>query len=292
MKNTTKLKELLKKDEIIIAPGVQDGLSAKIAAKTGFEALYMTGAGVSYTTLGKPDIGLVTMTEMVQKGAYIVEAANLPVIADADTGFGNALNVMRSVKEYEKAGIACIQIEDQVLPKRCGHMAGKLLVSADEMVGKIKAACDARIDEDFQIMARTDARAVEGLEAALERAHKYQEAGADILFIEAPQTIDEMKQLCSEFHDIPLLANMVEGGKTPISDKQALQEIGYKIVIFPGASCRVISKALVELYSEIKNKGTTKGYLDRMYIFNELNALLDLPEIRDKEKNYLPKQSI
>jgi 2,3-dimethylmalate lyase len=289
MNYTKRLRELLNRPEIIMAPGAHDALVAKIIAKTGFDAVYMTGAGVSYTTLGKPDIGLVTMSEMVQKAAYIVEAAELPVIADGDTGFGNALNVIRTVKEYERAGVACIQMEDQVLPKRCGHMAGKTLVSADEMVGKIKAACDARMDSDFLIMARTDARAVEGLDKAIERAHLYREAGADLLFIEAPQSVEEMKKICREFKDVPLLANMVEGGKTPIYPAAELQLFGYKLAIYPGAACRVIAKAVSGLMQTIKNTGSSNEYLDNMYIFDELNEILDLSSIRAREGKYMPK---
>lgn len=280
------LRELLAQDEIVMAPGAHDALIAKIIAKAGFKALYMTGAGVAYTTLGKPDIGLITMTEMVQKAAYICEAAGIPVIADGDTGYGNALNVIRTVKEYERAGVACIQMEDQVLPKRCGHMSGKALVSTSEMVGKIKAACDARTDENFMIMARTDAIAVEGLDAALERAHQYREAGADMLFIEAPPSVDDMKKLCKEFAGVPLLANMVEGGKTPLFPASELQEMGYKVVIYPGAAARVISKAVTGLMTELQTKGSTKDYLDHMYIFGELNEILDLSKIRAEEKKY------
>ena len=217
MKPTQTLRALINRKGIIVAPGAHDALVARIIARTGFNALYMTGGGISYTTLGKPDIGLITLSEMVQKAAYICEASELPVIADGDTGYGNALNVMRTVKEYERAGVACVQLEDQVLPKRCGHMSGKALVSKGEMIGKIKAACDTRIDHDFLIMARTDARAVEGLGSALERAHLYREAGADILFIEAPESVDEMKQLCAEFVGVPLLANMVEEGRRPFT---------------------------------------------------------------------------
>lgn len=287
MNHKKRLRELINRPEILLAPGAHDALVAKIIAKTGFDAVYMTGAGVSYTTLGKPDIGLLTMSEMAQKAAYIVESADLPVIADGDTGYGNALNVIRTVREYERAGIACIQLEDQVMPKRCGHMAGKTLVPVDEMVGKIKAACDARVDQDFLIMARTDARAVEGLERALERAAQYKEAGADILFIEAPQSVEEMKKLCQEFKGVPLIANMVEGGKTPLYPASELESFGYRIVIYPGAACRVIAKAITELMETIKKTGASKEFLDKMYVFGELNEILDLSAIRKEEGRYL-----
>lgn len=286
MSNGKRLRELLAQNEIVVAPGAHDALIAKIIAKAGFKALYLTGAGVAYTTLGKPDIGLITMTEMVQKAAYICEAAGIPVIADGDTGYGNALNVIRTVREYERAGVACIQLEDQVMPKRCGHMSGKALVSTGEMVGKIKAACDARHDQDFLIMARTDAIGVEGLEGAMERAHRYREAGADVLFIEAPPSVEDMKRMCREFAGVPLLANMVEGGKTPLFPAEELQAMGYKMVIYPGAAARVIAKAVTGLMGELKSKGSTRDYLDHMFIFGELNEILDLSTIRDEEKKY------
>lgn len=289
MRPTTRLRQLLAREKILVAPGAYDALVAKIIAKVGFEAIYMTGAGISYTCLGTPDIGLLTMTEMVQRAAYICEATELPVMADGDTGYGNALNVIRTVRDYERAGVACIQLEDQILPKRCGHLSGKALVSVEEMVGKIKAACDARRDPDFLIMARTDARAVEGLDAALERGHRYIEAGADILFIEAPQSKEEMERICREFHGVPLLANMVEGGKTPLLTAGELQDIGYKIVIFPGAATRLVAKALTELMVELKAKGTTREYLERMYIFDELNEILGLQVFKELEKKFLPQ---
>ncbi|MCG8484605.1 MAG: isocitrate lyase/phosphoenolpyruvate mutase family protein [Clostridia bacterium] len=287
MSTGKKLRELINSNDILLIPGVHDGLVAKVATKVGFEALYMTGAGVSYTMLGKPDIGLTTMTEMVSRASYIYDVAQVPIIADGDTGYGNAINVIRTVKEYEKAGIACIQLEDQSLPKRCGHMQGKILVSTDEMVGKIKAACDARKDDNFMILARTDARASEGLEAALERAQAYVEAGADALFIEAPQSKEEMEKICCTFNEVPLLANMVEGGKTPIMSKDELKALGYSIIIYPGAACRVYSKAMVGLMQELKEKGSTLEYLNNMYIFGELNDILDLNDYKLLEEKYL-----
>ncbi len=287
MSTGKKLRELINGNDILLIPGVHDGLVAKVATKVGFEALYMTGAGVSYTMLGKPDIGLTTMTEMVSRASYIYDVAQVPIIADGDTGYGNAINVIRTVKEYEKAGIACIQLEDQSLPKRCGHMQGKILVSTDEMVGKIKAACDARKDDNFMILARTDARASEGLDAALERAQAYVEAGADALFIEAPQSKEEMEKICRTFNEVPLLANMVEGGKTPIMSKDELKALGYSIIIYPGAACRVYSKAMVGLMQELKEKGSTLEYLNNMYIFGELNDILDLNDYKLLEEKYL-----
>ncbi len=279
------LKERLKQPEILVAPGAADALVAKIIEKSGFEAVYVTGGGVSYTTLGMPDMGFITMTEMVQKAAYIVEAVNIPVVADIDTGYGNALNVIRTVKEFEKAGVSCVQIEDQVFPKRCGHLAGKEIVPKEEMIAKIKAAVDSRLDEDLMIMARTDAIAIEGLDKAIERAIAYQEAGADIIFVEAPRTVEEMKKITSSL-SVPLLANMVEGGKTPLLSAKELEDIGYSIVIYPNAAIRVIAKAVSELMMELREKGTTRDYISNMFLFDKLYELVDVDEVRSWEKKY------
>lgn len=279
-------RKLIQQPEIIVAPGTYDALGARIIEQTGFNALYLTGAGVAYSLLGRPDIGLVTMTEMVERARTVCDAVSIPVIADADTGFGNSLNTYRTVREYEKAGVSCIQLEDQVMPKRCGHMSGKQLVPVNEMVSKIHAACDARQDSDFCIMARTDAIAVEGFEQALARAAAYREAGADLLFIEAPQSEDMMRNLCTQFRDVPLLANMVEGGKTPLKTAAELQELGYSVVIFPGAVARVVSKAVSEFMAHLYKAGTTRDYLDHMFVFDELNTILGLKEMRDREQRY------
>ena len=284
-KRSARLKERLQQSKILIAPGAPDALVAKIIEKNGFEAVYLTGAGVSYTTLGLPDMGFITMSEMVQKAASIVEAVDIPVISDADTGYGNPLNVIRTVKEFERAGVSAIQLEDQVFPKRCGHLAGKEIIPQEEMVIKIKAAVDTRVDPNFQIIARTDALAVRGLEEAIKRSIAYQEAGADILFVEAPQSVAEMKKITSSF-SVPLVANMVEGGKTPLLTAQELEEIGYDLVIFPGAAVRVIAKAVADLMQEIKNKGTTKHYTNNMYLFERLNNLVDRERVRVWEEKY------
>ena len=279
------LKERLQQQDILIAPGAPDALIAKIIEKNGFEAVYVTGGGISYTTLGKPDIGLITMSEMVQKASYIAEAVNVPVITDADTGYGNPLNVIRTVKEFERAGVSAIQLEDQVFPKRCGHMAGKALITKEEMVAKIKAAVDARNDENFLIIARTDAIAVGALEEAIERGIAYQDAGADVIFVEAPEEIEEMRRITDSF-DIPQLANMVEGGKTPLLSAKELEQIGYKIVIFPNSAVRIMAKAVWELMQEIKTKGTTKHYTDNMFLFDQLNDLLDQNQFQQLDKKY------
>lgn len=279
-----KLRERLKDDRILIAPGAHDVLTAKIIERVGFEAVYMTGYGTSASMLGMPDVGLLTLTEMARRASNIVEAVNIPVIADADTGYGNAVNVMRTVREYEKVGVACIQLEDQVAPKKCGHMLGREIISAEEMVGKIKAACDARRG-DTLIMARTDARTNYGIEEALERGRLYEEAGADILFIESVETIEEMKMVTSSFN-VPVLANMLEHGRTPLLSRDELEEIGYDLAIFCVASTYVAAKAVMDLMIHLKETGRTNDYMDKMITFEEFNKLIGLPEIREIERKY------
>lgn len=286
MKQTTALRQLLAGESIVVAPGAHDALTAKIIEKTGFPAVYMTGYGQAASHLGKPDVGLLTMSEMVARAANIVEAVNIPVIADGDTGFGNAINVMRTVREYEKAGVAAIQLEDQVAPKKCGHMTGRQVVPQAEMVGKIKAAVDARRDQDLVIIARTDARTVHGIDEALERAKAYEQAGADLLFIESPESIDEMKKITSLF-SVPVLANMVEGGRTPLLTVQELAALGYDIAIFPTASTYTLTKAITVLMENLKQTGTTAGMLDQMVTFSEFNELIGLPQIREYENTYV-----
>jgi len=236
------LKQRLKQGEILLVPGVYDGLTALMATSAGFEALYLSGAAVAYTRLGRPDIGLTTASEMADTMALIADRVEVPVIIDADTGFGNALNAQRTMRMYERAGAAALQIEDQSYPKRCGHLADKLLIPSDEMVGKIAAMADARARDDTLIIARTDAIAVEGFQAAIDRAGHYVEAGADVLFIEAPRNHQELVGIADNFKgNVPLLANMVEGGATPITDAQGLQDIGFSMVIFPGGIVRALA---------------------------------------------------
>lgn len=286
MRQTSVLRNLLAGDSMIVAPGAHDALTAKIIEKTGFPVVYMTGYGQAASHLGKPDVGLLTMSEMVARASNIVEAVAIPVIADADTGFGNAINVMRTVREYEKVGVAGIQLEDQVTPKKCGHMTGRQVVSASEMVGKIKAAVDARHDQDLLIIARTDARTVHGIEEALERAKAYEEAGADILFVESPENLEEMKRITTNF-SVPVLANMVEGGRTPLLSVQQLADIGYDIVIYPTASTYTMTLAIMRLMENLKQTGTTAGMLDQMVTFSEFNELIGLPGIRELEATYV-----
>lgn len=286
MRRTTELRNLLAGNKIIVAPGAHDALTAKIIERTGFPVVYMTGYGQAASHLGKPDVGLLTLTEMVARAGNIVEAVNVPVIADADTGFGNAVNVIRTVREYEKAGVAAIQLEDQVAPKKCGHMTGRQVVSKEEMIGKIKAAADARRDADLVIIARTDARTVHGIDEALERAKAYEEAGADLLFIESPESIDEMKLITSSFR-VPVLANMVEGGRTPFLTCQELEQLKYDLVIFPTASTYLVAKAVAHLMETLLKTGTTKSLLHDMITFEEFNQLIGLPQIREIENTYV-----
>ena len=277
------LPALLAEPNLLLAPGIYDSLSGLIATNAGAKAVYLSGASLAYTRFGISDLGLVSVSEVNDTLAAITDRIETPVIVDGDNGFGNALNVQRTVRSFERSGAAAIQLEDQAFPKRCGHLDGKTLISKAEMVGKIKAALDARNNQDMQIIARTDARAVEGLSAAVDRAEAYCEAGADILFIEAPQSLDEMKQLTAQFAGrIPLLANMVEGGKTPIQSTDELAEIGYKIAIFPGGAVRAIAHHLTDYFGQLIANGNNAKFSKKMYDFNglndiiETNALLDL----------------
>ena len=281
------LKQRLKQPEILVAPGVFDAFSAMAATNAGFEALYVSGASIAYTRLGRPDIGLFGLEEVADVVSHISERVDLPLIVDADTGFGNALNVQRTVRLLERSGAAGIQIEDQAMPKRCGHLDGKLLVSKSEMAGKIRAAVDARRDEATQIIARTDAIGVEGFEAALERAAAYKEAGADVLFVEAPRDEAEIAEVISRFgSDIPLLANMVEGGKTPAKSAEELQAAGFDIVIFPGGLMRALAVTITEYFQSLHANGSTKPFQDRMLDFKQLNDLLGTPGILEAGKKY------
>jgi 2-methylisocitrate lyase-like PEP mutase family enzyme len=273
------LRARIARKEILVAPGVYDGLTATIATQAGFEALYLSGAAVAYTRLGRPDIGLCTASEMADTMALIADRTDLPVIIDADTGFGNALNARRTMQTYERAGAAVLQVEDQTYPKKCGHLSDKSLIPAFEMVGKIAAMADAR-KHDTLIVARTDAIAVEGFSAAADRAEAYIEAGADVLFIEAPRDSDELAKIAQQFGGrIPLLANMVEGGATPISSAQALQEIGFDVVIFPGGIVRALARTAQDYYASLHAAGSNKPFADRMHDFDGLNEAIGTPQM-------------
>ena len=281
------LKTRLAGDKITVAPGIYDALSGLLVEQAGFSTGYLSGASLAYTRFGRPDIGLIGMREVADTVTVIRERINIELVVDGDTGYGNALNVMRTVKEFERAGASAIQLEDQDLPKRCGHLNGKTLVSASEMVGKLKAAVDTRVDQDTLIIARTDAIAVEGFECALERAEKYLEAGADVLFVEAPENRDQMEKMNFQFSGrVPLLANMVEGGKTPISGADDLEELGYSIVIFPGGTVRAVSFAMQEYMGQLKKTGSTDLWRNRMFDFRGFNDLIGTPEMLAKGERY------
>lgn len=268
------LRDRLAEKRILVAPGVYDGLTASLATDTGFEALYLSGAAVAYTRLGRPDIGLTTATEMAETMALIADRTDLPVIMDADTGFGNALNARRTMQVYERAGAAALQVEDQTYPKRCGHLSNKTLISCDEMSGKIAAMVDAR-RRDTLVVARTDAIAVEGFDAAVERAERYVEAGADVIFIEAPRSQDELGSIPQALgHQVPLLANMVEGGTTPISDTGVLEAMGFSIAIFPGGIVRALAKTAKAYFESLHKTGSNNAFSDAMFDFGALNNVI------------------
>lgn len=286
MKNNL-LREKLDNNKIILVPGIYDSFGALMAEKAGFEALYVSGASISYTKLGSPDLGFVSMSEVAAIVGNISERTSLPLIVDADTGFGNALNVQRTIKVFEKAGASAIQIEDQLLPKRCGHLDGKTLITGQEMCGKIKAALDSRVSSNTLIIARTDAVGVEGFESALDRAQMYYEAGADILFIEAIQDEIQIAEAMKNFgKKVPLLANMVEGGKTPLLSAPELEKLGFSIVIFPGGLVRAFARTAQEYFKSLYETGSTKAKIDEMYSFDELNQLLGTKEILEMGKTY------
>ena len=281
------LAQRLQQNQALLAPGVYDALSALIAEQAGFEALYLSGASIAYTKLGRSDIGLTSATEVAQTLAHITDRVNLPVIVDADTGVGNALNMQRTVRDFERAGAAMIQIEDQTFPKRCGHLDGKGVVPVAEMQGKLRAALDARQNSNTLILARTDALAVEGMEAALERAEKYLACGVDALFIEALRSPEQMKQACAQFsHRIPLLANMVEGGQTPIQSAAELGQLGFRIVIFPGGTARAVAHSLQAYYGSLQRHQTTTPWRDKMLDFDALNQVIGTPSLLALGKQY------
>jgi len=284
---TDTLRQRLSRPPILIAPGVYDPLTALIAEQAGFETLYVSGAAIAYTRLGRPDIGLVSMSEVVETVALIRDRVRAHLVVDADTGYGNALNVERTVRLLERAGANAIQIEDQDFPKRCGHLDDKALIPAAEMVGKIKAATDARASRETLIIARTDAVAVEGFERAVARAELYREAGADVLFVEAPRQREELARIGAAVgKGTPLMANMVEGGKTPLMPASDLQALGFAFVIFPGAIVRALAKAAEEFYGSLKANGSTEPFRSRMFDFDALNKLIGTPDMLARGKRY------
>ena len=284
---THDLRTRLQQPRILLAPGVYDALTALIAEQAGFEALYLSGASVAYTSLGRSDVGLTTYPEVRDTVARITERVALPLIVDADTGFGNALNVQRTVRGFERAGAAMIQLEDQTFPKRCGHLDGKAVIPIAEMCGKLHAALDARTDACTLILARTDAAAVEGLDAALERAERYLACGVDALFIEALRAPQQMDAACARFASrVPLLANMVEGGQTPVESAAQLQGRGFRIAIFPGGAARAMAHAMTGYYASLQAHGSTVPWRDRMLDFDGLNRLIGTDDLLAQGHRY------
>lgn len=286
------LKKRLQQSSILLAPGICNALTGLIAEQAGAEALYLSGAGVAYTQFGRPDIGLVSMSEVADTIACVRDRVELPLIVDADNGFGNAMNVQRTVRVFERMGANALQLEDQGMPKRCGHLDGKSLISQKEMVGKIQAALDARLSSETLIIARTDARAVEGLDAALERADAYTTAGADVLFVEAPQSVDEIELIARSFaHRLPLMANMVEGGKTPILNAEGLDSQGFRLVIFPGGVVRAMAMTARDYYTNLLSQGSNDAFATRMYDFDGLNEVIGTQGLLAQGKRYGDSES-
>ncbi|PPD14746.1 MAG: carboxyvinyl-carboxyphosphonate phosphorylmutase [Methylobacterium sp.] len=281
------LRAQLSGPDIVVAPGIYDALTASLAAAAGFSALYLSGAALAYTRLGGPDLGLVTMSETAEAIRLIRERVGVPLIVDGDTGYGNALNVERTVRAFERAGANAIQLEDQTFPKRCGHLADKSLVTRNEMAGKIRAAVASRDSREFLIIARTDAVAVEGLDAALYRADAYLEAGADLLFIEAPRDHAMLSTITARLGNrAPLMANMVEGGLTPMLEARELQALGYRLVIFPGGIVRAIAKTAEDYYASLRQHGTNTPFRDRMFDFGELNQRMGTADALSRAASY------
>lgn len=283
----TQLRNRIEDDEILPAMGGYDALSASLIEQAGGEVVYMSGSSVSTSVHAYPDVGLTTMTEMAERARQMANAVDVPVLCDADTGYGNPVNVMRTVEEYESAGVAGLHIEDQSFPKKCGHFDDKSVIPTEEMVQKIRAATDAREDEDFVIIARTDARAVHGFEDAVERSRAYVDAGADVLFFEAPTDEDELRRVGEEFgDDVPLLANMTEGGKTPLYTAEEFEAFGFDIVLYPATGFKAAAKALQDVYGEIAETGTQKGVMDKLVTWQGRNDITGLEEMVELEQRY------
>jgi carboxyvinyl-carboxyphosphonate phosphorylmutase len=284
---TRRLRELLAGPELIVAPGAYDALSARLIAQAGFSVVYMTGFGTAASVLGEPDVGLLTMSEMVSRAAALAAVVgDVPLIADADTGYGNPINVGRTIREYERAGVASVHIEDQVWPKKCGHMEGKQVIPLEEMVQKIHAAVDARQDPDFVIIARTDANAVTGFEDALRRGHAYHEAGADVIFIEAPRSVEELTAIVKSFPNVPLLYNWAESGKTPLLSLEEIRSLGFKLVIFPVSMLFAATHAMLQLLGVLKQGQTPAAFAGQMVTFAQFTNQIGLPGIQALERRY------
>ena len=282
------LSQRMKKDALVVAPGVFDMISAKIADRLGFECLYVTGYGVVASHLGLPDAGLATYSDMVGRVGQMAKLTATPLIADADTGYGGLLNVRHTVQGYEAAGACGIQLEDQEFPKKCGHMLGRRVIDAADMAAKVRVAVESRSDPSFLVVARTDARTTLGLDEALRRAERYLKAGADVLFVESPESVEEMRRIGERFRGVPLLANMVEGGRTPLLDASTLQELGYRIAIFPGLGFLAAGAALERAYGELKAKGTSAGLSVPLYDFQKFSQLMGFDDVAEFDRKYRP----
>jgi 2-methylisocitrate lyase-like PEP mutase family enzyme len=282
-----RLRELLAGPRPVVAPGAYDALSARLVEQAGFDVVYMTGFGSTASLIGRPDVGLLTGTEMIDNARRIVAAVDVPVIADADTGYGNAVNVVRTVQGYEQAGVAGIHLEDQVMPKKCGHMSGKAVIGVDEMVGKIRAAVAARRDPDLLLIARTDAAAVDGLAAAIARGRAYADAGADLLFVEAPTSEDDIATVAAELHGVaPLVFNWAEGGRTPPLSLDRIAELGFSLVLFPIGTLLAATAGIRALLATLRTDGTPAAALPGLPTFDGFTDLIGLPEIRDLERRF------
>jgi methylisocitrate lyase len=282
----SKILELIKKEGILVLPAVYDALTAKIAEQAGFPAILMGGYSVSAVRLGKPDVGYLTMTEMAAQVKIIADAVSVPLIADGDTGYGNPLNVMRTVEEYQKAGAAGIILEDQQFPKRCGHMEGKQVVPMEEHLKKLEAAIEARGDRDTLIIARTDSLTPLGLQEAIRRGKAYRDAGADVVFVEAPRSVEELKAIREAIPDVPLVANIIEGGKTPFLSARELKEMGYEVYFCGLTAVLVTAKAIMNTMQHLRREGSTAGLMDQMFSFAEFNELIGLKEYSLLEKRF------
>ncbi|NEU58676.1 oxaloacetate decarboxylase [Halorussus sp. MSC15.2] len=278
-------RESVESDGIVVAPGAYDAASAKLVERAGAEVVYMSGSSVSTSVHGYPDVGVTTLTEMTDRARQMANAVDVPVFADADTGYGNPINVRRTVEEFEAAGVAGVHLEDQTFPKQCGHFEGKDVVATDEMTAKLRAAADAREDDDFVLIARTDARAVEGFDVAVERSRAYLEAGADVIFFEAPESVAELEE-AAERIDAPLLANMTEGGKTPMLSAEELDALGYDIALFPATGFKAVLKTLQDVYAEIVETGSQREVMDELVTWEGRNEITGLDRIRDLEDRY------
>lgn len=286
MTHAATLRTMLAGPEIVVLPGAYDALSARLAERAGFSAMFTTGFGFSASALGQPDFGLLTMSETMDRVRHIIAAVNVPVVADMDTGYGNPLNVARTVRECVQAGAGGIILEDQQWPKKCGHFEGKKVIPAEEHAAKLRAAIDARGDSGLTIIARTDARAPLGLDEAIRRGRLYRDAGADVIFVEAPQSVDELRAVKAAIPDVPLFANMVEGGKTPLLTYRELQDLGYKMVVFPLSALLAATKAIEAVYRELFERKTTAALAASLTPFHEFEQIVGVPELRALEERY------